>query len=245
MRPVRTNLIPAHSRPQHQRLLLVTRSRSNASAPRPKHRWQRNQLESPLLRLPPEIRNRIYELVLSVGQVNVQYKPWQITKRRPAKGHPNHDYHATTTTVPGGFCCRVLRARQNPWNASSGGGDGSTLRQGSGPERGMTLLSPVCRQLYLETALLPYKLNAWSFENRSVMERYVVREKRLPLPQRRAINTLYVSGPMSKSLEKFFGGLKVIVWKEGTKLRREVLETRRMAEGQGNTTQDDILIPPS
>lgn len=109
----------------------------------------------------------------------------------------------------------------------------------------MTLLSPVCRQLYLETALLPYKLNAWSFENRSVMERYVVREKRLPLPQRRAINTLYVSGPMSKSLEKFFGGLKVIVWKEGTKLRREVLETRRMAEGQGNTTQDDILIPPS
>jgi len=109
----------------------------------------------------------------------------------------------------------------------------------------MTLLSPVCRQLYLETALLPYKLNAWSFENKSVMERYVVREKRLPLPQRRAIRTLYVNGPMSKSLEKFFGGLEVIVWKEGSKLRREVLESRRAIERHATPLRDDIAIAPS
>lgn len=133
----------------------------------------------------------------------------------------------------------MLRPRQNPWS-----GDGYSS-QGGGAERGMTLLSPVCRQLYHETALLPYKLNAWSFENKYVMERYVLKEKRLPLPQRRAIHTLYVNGTLSKSLEKFFGGLKVIVWKEGTKLRREVLESSQVAERQARAMQREIVISPS
>lgn len=91
----------------------------------------------------------------------------------------------------------------------------------------MTLLSPVCRQLYRETSLLPFQLNAWFFESTCVMERYVFRERRLPLAQRRAIHTLYVNSRLTKAMEKFFGGLKVVMWNvPGTeyKPRRQVVD---------------------
>ena len=88
----------------------------------------------------------------------------------------------------------------------------------------MTLLSPACRQLYHETALLPYTLNAWSFESRHVMERYVMKEKRLPLPQRRAIHTLYSQHVLPWAVEKYFGGLEVIVLENGLKMTKRVIE---------------------
>lgn len=76
----------------------------------------------------------------------------------------------------------------------------------------MTLLSPVCRQLYRETALLPFQLNAWCFESASVMERYVRREKRLPREQRRAVRTLYVNPAFTKDIHKCFSDLEVLFW---------------------------------
>ena len=53
----------------------------------------RNRTASPLLRLPPEIRNRIYDLVLQVGQIKVCYR--------------------------GGFYTRVLDRTQDPWVVSA------------------------------------------------------------------------------------------------------------------------------
>lgn len=86
----------------------------------------------------------------------------------------------------------------------------------------MTLLSPVCRQLYHETALLPYSLNAWSFETRHVMERYLIKEKRLPRPHRRAIKLLYSQHVLPSLVEKYFGGLKTIMLENGITMTKEV-----------------------
>ncbi|KAK0718553.1 hypothetical protein B0T26DRAFT_646352 [Lasiosphaeria miniovina] len=163
--------------------------------------WERNQQVSPFFRLPPELRNRIYELVLSVGQINVCYKRWEHKPRRP---------------VEGGFWCRLLDTTQNPWT-TPGTGTGTELH-------GMTLLSPVCRQLYHETALLPYSMNAWSFESPHVMDRYVVKEKRLPRPQRRAIRMLYSQHVLTTATEKFFGGLEVILLQGGIKMTKHVVD---------------------
>jgi len=171
-------------------------------------RWELNQEVSPLLRLPPEIRNRIYVLVLTVGQIHVDHKPRE-HKRRIKQGNP----------ILGGFRTHILGFDQNPWAATT---ERTLAIQKQASE--ITLLSAVCRQLYKETAVLPFWLNAWSFKNAHVMERYVLREKRLTLLQRRAIHTLFVTHSLSRATEKFFGGLRVIIWKEGNGLRKEVLE---------------------
>ncbi len=161
-------------------------------------RWQLNRDASPLLRLPPELRNRIYEILLSVGQINVHYTPWV--------------HKSKTQSTKGGFGCQILDREQNPFALKRGG------PQGDHPRRGLTLLSGVCRQLYHDTALLPYQLNAWSFENNHVMERFVLKERRLSRFQRRAIHTLYVKEGLNPVMEKFFGGLKVLLLGDGTKL---------------------------
>lgn len=88
----------------------------------------------------------------------------------------------------------------------------------------MTLLSPVCRQLYHETSLLPFQLNAWSFESLAVMERYITREKRLPREQRRAIRTLYINTRFTKAIHKCFSDLEVLIWfSRWTEMRKTVL----------------------
>ncbi|KAH6857035.1 hypothetical protein B0I37DRAFT_304227 [Chaetomium sp. MPI-CAGE-AT-0009] len=160
--------------------------------------WTRNQQLSPLLRLPPELRNQIFELVLAVGQINVCFKKWG--RRVQIKNGQRH-----YETITGGFYCRILGKDQNPWVGSKANATEPP------PRRGMTLLSPVCRQLYHETVLLPFRLNVWSFESLHVLDRFVIKEKRLPRPHRRAIRLLYAQGLLPKSAAKYFGGLKVIV----------------------------------
>ncbi len=168
----------------------------------------RNQQFSPLLRLPPELRNRIYELVLDVGQINVCFKKWE-HKLRTRNGQR---YYETTV---GGFWCRILDKDQNPWREP---------KAAPPPRRGLKLLSPVCRQLYHETALLPFRLNAWSFESLHVMDRFVMKEKRLSLPHRRAIRMLYAQTVLPTAVEKYFGGLEVVVLETGLTMVRRVSE---------------------
>ncbi|KAK4160311.1 hypothetical protein QBC43DRAFT_114109 [Cladorrhinum sp. PSN259] len=184
--------------------------------------WHRNQQQSPLLRLPPELRNRIYDLVLRVGQINVCYKKWE-HKKRFRKGVPYYE------TREGGFWCRILRREQNPW-------PGNAFRVE--PPHGLTLLSPVCRQLYHETALLPYTVNTWSFESRYVMDRYVVKEKRLPLSHRRAIKILYSQGVLTAALEKYFGGLEVVLLEGGVKMTKHIIDADPEHAGRRMITWD-------
>lgn len=182
-------------------------------------RYQRNKRLSPLLRLPPELRNRIWELVLTVGQINVCFKN---------QTHTSHTFHGPSVEIiERGFYCRILRRSQNPWRPQN------AKKHNPDPPRGMTLLSPVCRQLYHETVLLPYTLNAWSFESRRVMERYILKEKRLPLPQRRAIHTLYCQALPPRHVEMCFGGLQLIVLQSGFAMAKRVVE--KDAEEGGGT----------
>lgn len=172
-----------------------------------------NRLASPLLRLPFELRLQIYRLVLGDRQIHVFFVPWQ-HKQRIKNGQ------AYTETIKGEFRYEVLEKRQDPWKV-----DRRNLRKlpsdppDDSSDAQITLLSGVCRQLYLETALLPQQLNTWSFETMNVMERYILKENRMPLMQRRAVQTLYCKERLPKVLEKKFGGLKAIVWKDGKKLR--------------------------
>lgn len=178
-------------------------------------RYDLNRLASPLLRLPFELRLQIYELLLGDRQIHIFFVPWQ-HKQRTKNGQ------AYTETIKGGFRYEVLEKRQDPWKV-----DRRDLRKlGPVPAPGspdtalqITLLSGVCRQLYHETALLPQQMNTWSFETLHVMERYILKENRMPLMQRRAVHTLYCKERLPRALEKKFGGLKAIVWKDGKKLR--------------------------
>ncbi|KAJ9144276.1 hypothetical protein NKR23_g6170 [Pleurostoma richardsiae] len=172
--------------------------------------YELNQRVSPLLRIPAELRLRVYDLVLGHRQIYIYYVPWQ-HKRRVKNGQPYHE------TIRGGFRCKILYPTQNPWEEP----DRWYLKPFLDVR--MTLLSGVCRQLYHETALLPHKLNPWSFQNTYVMERYIMTEGRMTLAQRRTIHTLYCRENLSKAMEKKFGNLKVIVWKDGKKLRRQDL----------------------
>ncbi|KAL2137799.1 hypothetical protein VTI28DRAFT_8193 [Corynascus sepedonium] len=174
--------------------------------------WTRNQQLSPLLRLPPELRNRIFELVLDVGQINVCFKRWE-HRLRTKPGTAGHRYYET---IEGGFCCRILERDQNPWK------DSKAQPTDRPPRRGMTLLSPVCRQLYHETVLLPFRLNAWSFESLRILDRFIMKEKRLPLPQRRAIRLLYTQTVLPTPVEKYFGALEMIVLESGLTMVRRI-----------------------
>jgi len=173
--------------------------------------FDRNQQISPLLRLPSELRNQIYELVLDVGQINVCFKKWEHRAHTRTNGQRYYE------TIAGGFCCRILGQDQNPWREPK-------ESSGKPPRRGLKLLSPVCRQLYHETALLPFRLNAWSFESLHVMDRFVMKEKRLALPHRRAIRLLYSQTVLPAAVEKYFGGLEVIVLETGLTMVRQTPE---------------------
>lgn len=132
-------------------------------------------------------------------------------------------------TREGGFWCRVLGRKQNPWPTNPFKVE---------PPRGMTLLSPVCRQLYHETALLPYSINTWSFESSYVMDRYIVKEKRLPVTHRRAIRVLYSQGVLTVALEKYFGGLEVVLLKGGLRMTKHIIDADPEHAGRQMVTWD-------
>ncbi|KAK0642031.1 hypothetical protein B0T16DRAFT_334305 [Cercophora newfieldiana] len=194
-----------------------------------------NRTASPLLRLPPELRNRIYELVLSVGQINVCYKKWS---------HKNHTTRSgqrtTETVVEGGFYCRILPKTQDPWklavtsrnhSGAAAQGESSSDTKTTKYPQGMTLLSSASRQLYNETVLLPYALNVWSFESNHVMERLLLKEKRLPVLQRRAIRILYTPSVLTVAVEKALGSLEVLLLQGGVRMTRVVIE-----KGEGDAS---------
>lgn len=168
-----------------------------------RHRWDLNQTRSPLLRLPPEIRNKIYRLLLASRRIHVLHDP------------RTRSFH----------CVSLLRAA-NPWR----------YRPRHLLSRGMTLLGPVCRQLYHETDLMAYGENTWSWQTPGVMERFLVTERRLSVAQRRAVREVCVRGipgTLGRRVRGLLGGLEVVwFWEEGAPWVCEVVERRR-GEGVG------------
>lgn len=178
-------------------------------------RYDLNRKQSPFLRLPYELRLHIYELVLGDRQIHIRFVPWRTNKRRTKNGT------VYTDTVKGRFHYDILEKRQDPWSIEA-----EMLRKAAldrddddDDDSRLTLLSGVCRQLYHETALLPHRINTWSFESMHVMEKYIIKENRMPLQQRRAIHTLWCKERIPKALQQKFAGLEVIIWRVGGKPR--------------------------
>jgi hypothetical protein len=111
---------------------------------------ERNARDSPLLRLPAELRNRVYELVLYEGRYNFA-------------GNKYVDFDTGWESLDG---VKVYAEDHNRL---------SLLR--------------VCRQLYCDTALLPFSLNTFVFRSRSIRE--LAKESLSPL-QAGAIESVHL-----------------------------------------------------
>ncbi|KAK1625206.1 hypothetical protein BDP81DRAFT_483905 [Colletotrichum phormii] len=174
--------------------------------------WELNRNQSPLLRLPPEIRNKIYRLLLSNMGIHVLHDP-----------------------KTGSFHCLALRAGANPWTCvptttsptrhilEPERDTPKTKKKRSRPVlgRGLTLLVLVCRQLYHETELIPYRECAWSWATPGLMERYLLTERRMGIAQRRVLREVCVRGIQgfgncSRRVRGVLGGLEVVWFWEVT-----------------------------
>lgn len=130
--------------------------------------WSSNQQESPFLKLPAEIRNQIYEETLPDGDtVLIDYETY---RNNGNKSLPVFKYR-----------CQCFSPSTDPFQYRYYETDIS---------RKVTLLSGVCRQFYLETAVLPFKLNVIAFSSHNVMTNFLLLEQRLSHQQRYAITAL-------------------------------------------------------
>ena len=103
---------------------------------------KRNSTTSRLLSLPPEVRNRIYNLVLGGERLAINYEPHQHTYKQI-------NYFCQRVHMGGGLYHHLAPV---PYRHDAR----HTFHLG---------LLRVCRQIYGETALLPYALNEFSFSN--------------------------------------------------------------------------------
>jgi hypothetical protein len=111
-----------------------------------------NSAQSPLLKLPAELRNKIF--AYAMGNYDVYIEPFNKTKLLKSRtlddgGHECYtayvDYRLVTTILPHGEDYRPAAPGDDLPNFS---------------------LPRVCRQLYGETSLLPYTLNHFKFLHR-------------------------------------------------------------------------------
>ncbi|KAH7078291.1 hypothetical protein FB567DRAFT_631649 [Paraphoma chrysanthemicola] len=160
--------------------------------------WSTNQNNSPFLRLPGAVRNRIYGYAFGGNTINICYETYRTTyiNDQPAKQTPIFRYH-----------CIAYDRLTNPFQE---------VRKGTiGIQHGLTLFNGVCRQLYLETASLPFQLNTIAFDSYNVMMNFLVIDRRLSRPQREAIHTLVLPDHLPASnileflpnLQRFYLGL--------------------------------------
>ncbi|KAF1913876.1 hypothetical protein BDU57DRAFT_455638 [Ampelomyces quisqualis] len=131
--------------------------------------WSFNQQESPFLKLPAEVRNRIYAEVLPGGNtIKIDYATYQ----HHGNGMlvPVFKYNYTIFANNTG----PYKFKPDQWNNIGG----------------YTLLSGICRQLYLETAALPFKQNTIAFGSHNIMTNFILFEQRFSRLQRHAITKL-------------------------------------------------------
>lgn len=165
--------------------------------------------------MPYELRLAIYELVLGQRQIHISFKPWEpSTNTKGRRKLQNKKTTQGTSTqgnemIKGHFKYAFLPLRQDPWLWDTAA-DGLQ----SHDDQRITLLSGVCRQLYHETAVLPHRLNAWSFQSTHLMERFFLKDNVMPLFQRKAIQTLYCKDRLAKEVKAKLRGIKIIVWKD-------------------------------
>ncbi|KAF3035446.1 hypothetical protein E8E12_005300 [Didymella heteroderae] len=135
--------------------------------------WSTNQSKSPFLRLPEEVRTRIYGYALGGQTITIGYETY---RRMETVGEP-------PKIVPSfRYACAVYSERNiNPF--------GNQLPFVKVVYK-YTPLNNICRQLYYETAKLPFTLNTIAFSTHNVMFNFFYREQRLSREQRDAITSI-------------------------------------------------------
>lgn len=68
----------------------------------------------------------------------------------------------------------------------------STTQKSISKSNSLTFLNNISRQLYLETAVLPYKLNLISFDSHLIFTNFILLENRLSRNQRHAIKRIII-----------------------------------------------------
>jgi hypothetical protein len=137
--------------------------------------WSTNQRNSPFLRLPKEVRTRIYAYALGGQTITIGYETYRTVESalEPDKVIPIFRY-----------CCAVYSQRNvNPFRKQL---------PFINVAYKFTPLNNVCRQLYNETATLPYILNTLAFATNNVMFNFLFVERRLSREQRDAIKSFIV-----------------------------------------------------
>ncbi len=142
--------------------------------------YEQNAKEALLLRLPVEVRQRIYELVLGGHHIQIETVQHMLLARAPEtleRGAPSNT-HLTHECAP------ISGWYDRP--------DSAVL-----PDVPLYQLMPlarVCRQFHQETSLLLYQLNVFTFESAIIMRRWL--ESRKPVQVRALRKVLLPWRPM-------------------------------------------------
>jgi hypothetical protein len=122
--------------------------------------YEENQQQSPLLRLPAEIRTEIYKYALSNNEIIVTTTPLE-SERAKVSYEP---YTGYKSFVSKGLCSTFYLATMH--RDASGAQHTST---------GIFSMSAVCRQLHFETYLMEFKLNCWTFRSTGILKFWITR----------------------------------------------------------------------
>ena len=136
-------------------------------------RWSLNQSRSPFLRLPEEVRVRIFGYALGGKTITIGYETYRTVQNvsEPDKVVPTFRY-----------CCAVYsQLNVNPFKKQL---------PYINVTRSYTPLNNICRQLYNETATLPFTLNTLAFSTYNTMFNFLFLEQRLSREQRDAITSI-------------------------------------------------------
>ena len=153
------------------------------------------------------------------------------------KSRPKGD----TTLLREGFQCVVYRQGVNPYDAEL-----QCEKKRPPFEKGITLLNTVCRQLYKETALLPYKRNTWAFQSNRVFKKFATRQDYLPPPHRRSFKSLFLLRLPDKLVLKKLRCLKTIWLDDGHWVEKYDVETGQSTQRTEKTKEeiDKMLVKP-
>lgn len=190
----------------------------------------RNANESPFLRLPAELRNRIYFAALGGHVLHPSAKQSRNPLARRVQwrvltllGTHELTAHATITTH-----LRIAHSDIAP--APNGGGTSVNGDADAARHADFTGLAPlyrlpplpvfrplsrVCRQMHAETALLPFVLNVFEFWNKTDMARWVrgATSPLLPAQRRAVTHMLTVDLPAELELAELEGLRNIYVGK--------------------------------
>ncbi|KAF1834488.1 hypothetical protein BDW02DRAFT_550291 [Decorospora gaudefroyi] len=147
--------------------------------------WSMNQTNSPLLQLPENVRSLIYKYALGGKTINIGFETYRTIYS------PQKPRQAQQVIPIFKYNCTVFNSFTNPFKATAL----PYLKWSTS----FTLLNNICRQLYEETATLPYKLNLISFGSHNIMINFLLMERRLSRQQLDAITQLVLPNALPES----------------------------------------------